>query len=244
MLALVSPRKTLQPALIAETTALLVRRAEERFPGSGLREVLGELEAVAGQAGDRGDSLGRPLLIFRAAVWALAMLLASGLWYVLSRTRPATPTASSLADLLQGADAAVNIVLLLGAAIVSLWKLEESIRRRRALGLLHELRALAHVLDMHQLTKDPEALLAPVPQTPSSPRRNMKAAELGRYLDYCSEGLSLIGKIAAVYSQNVRDPVVLDAVDGIEDLTTGLSRKIWQKIAIIQDVRSIAKPGA
>jgi hypothetical protein len=31
----------------------------------------------------------------------------------------------------------------------------------------------------------------------------------------------------------VRDPVVLDAVDGIENLTTGLSRKIWQKIAIL-----------
>jgi hypothetical protein len=28
--------------------------------------------------------------------------------------------------------------------------------------------------------------------------------------------------------------VALSAVDGIEDLTTGLSRKIWQKIAVLE----------
>jgi hypothetical protein len=47
--------------------------------------------------------------------------------------------------------------------------------------------------------------------------------------------LSVIGKIAAIYAQRIQDPVVLEAVDGAEDLTTGLSRKIWQKIAILSD---------
>jgi hypothetical protein len=135
MLALVSPRKTLQPKLIAETTTLLAKRAEERFPGSGLRAVLGELDVVARQSGQRGESLGRPLLVLRAAVWALALLLASGLWYVLSRPRPATPTASSLSDLLQGADAAVNISPPSWGRYCVLWKLEESLRRRKALAL-------------------------------------------------------------------------------------------------------------
>ena len=45
--------------------------------------------------------------------------------------------------------------------------------------------------------------------------------------------LSLIGKVAALYAQRFNDPVALSAVDEIEDLTTGLSRKIWQKIMII-----------
>jgi hypothetical protein len=61
----------------------------------------------------------------------------------------------------------------------------------------------------------------------------MTAWEMARYLDYCSELLSIIGKIAALHVQKFDDPVVLDAVDDIEDLTNGLSRKVWQKIALL-----------
>ena len=34
----------------------------------------------------------------------------------------------------------------------------------------------------------------------------MSEFELMRYLDYCSEMLSLTGKLAALYMQNMRDP--------------------------------------
>ena len=110
---------------------------------------------------------------------------------------------------------------------------ETRIKRRRALKAIHELRALAHVIDMHQLTKDPERLVARLRETASSPKHNLTPAELGRYLDYCSEMLSLIGKLAALYVQKFDDPVALAAVNEVEDLTTGFSRKIWQKIMII-----------
>jgi hypothetical protein len=46
--------------------------------------------------------------------------------------------------------------------------------------------------------------------------------------------LSLTGKLAALYMQNVRAPVIIEAVNGIEELTTSLSRKIWQKIMILR----------
>ena len=46
--------------------------------------------------------------------------------------------------------------------------------------------------------------------------------------------LSLLGKLAALYVQRFDDSVALAAVDGIEDLTNGLSRKIWQKIAVLE----------
>ena len=61
----------------------------------------------------------------------------------------------------------------------------------------------------------------------------MRGSELIRYLDYCSEMLSLIGKIAALYVQKFDDPVALVAVNEVEELTTSLSRKIWQKIMIL-----------
>ena len=56
---------------------------------------------------------------------------------------------------------------------------------------------------------------------------------LNRYLDYCSEMLSLTGKIAALYVQQFDDSVSLVAVSEVEQLTTGLNNKIWQKIMIL-----------
>ena len=37
--------------------------------------------------------------------------------------------------------------------------------------------------------------------------------------------------------QEFQDPVLLDAVDDMEDLTAGFSRKIWQKITILENLR-------
>jgi hypothetical protein len=85
---------------------------------------------------------------------------------------------------------------------------------------------------MHQLTKDPEQILQQG-TTESSSLRRMTAFDLGRYLDYCSEMLSLTGKVAALYVQGFDDGVALQAVNEIEDLTTGLSRKIWQKLTLV-----------
>jgi len=61
----------------------------------------------------------------------------------------------------------------------------------------------------------------------------MTRFELSRYLDYCTELLSLTSKVASLYVQDVQDPVVLDAVNDVENLATGLSAKIWQKIMIL-----------
>jgi hypothetical protein len=86
---------------------------------------------------------------------------------------------------------------------------------------------------MHQLTKDPSVVLGGGPATQSSPTRGMNRFELSRYLDYCSEMLSLTSKLAALYAQNLPDPVILEAVNEVERLTTNLSNKIWQKITIL-----------
>ena len=122
-----------------------------------------------------------------------------------------------------------------------LFSLEARIKRTRSLQVLHDLRAMAHVIDMHQLTKDPNIILTPdATPTKSSPKRVLTPFLLTRYLDYCSEMLAMIGKLAALYAQSLPDPVVVGAVNDIETLTTGLSRKIWQKIVIIDnDLRAI-----
>ena len=61
----------------------------------------------------------------------------------------------------------------------------------------------------------------------------MTPFELSRYLDYCSELLLFTGIIAGFYAQNSADAVLVDAVSDIEGLTNGISRKIWQKLMIL-----------
>ena len=46
--------------------------------------------------------------------------------------------------------------------------------------------------------------------------------------------LALISKVAVLYAQESTDPQTMNVVDDIEDLTNGLSRKVWQKIILIQ----------
>ena len=138
-----------------------------------------------------------------------------------------------LPELVQALEAAISNLVFLGATVFFLITLETRLKRRKALAALHQLRSLAHIVDMHQLTKDPERIASPEPNTASSPVRTLTAPELGRYLDYCSELLSLVSKIAALHVQYFTDPVALAAVNEIETLTTGLSGKIWQKITLL-----------
>ena len=86
---------------------------------------------------------------------------------------------------------------------------------------------------MHQLHKDPERILNRGELAPSTPKLDMTPFELSRYLDYCSELLSFTGIIAGYYAQNSSDAVLVDAVSDIEGLTNGISRKIWQKLMIL-----------
>ena len=123
-----------------------------------------------------------------------------------------------------------------GIAIFFLSTIESRWKRHQALEHLHELRTIVHVIDMHQLTKDPDYYRHDTVDTAHSPKRELTLPELMRYLDYCSELLSLTSKIAALYIQKFSDSVVLAAVSDVENLCDGLSRKVWQKMNIAEDV--------
>jgi hypothetical protein len=223
---------TLDAEKIEETIITLQKRINERFPGRGLAKLCSELHAIAREDRERLAWVQRPNLWLRSGVALAIMVGIVGLVMFASTLLRMEVTVEAFAAL-QGIDAAVNTIALAGAASWFLINLETVWRRRAVLRDLHELRSIAHVVDMHQLTKDPTTIGKGYVSTASSQLHNMTVLELVRYLDYCTEMLSITGKLAALYMQNVRDPVIIEAVNEIEDLTTGLSRKIWQKIMIL-----------
>jgi hypothetical protein len=228
------PRFTdLDPAAVRVTIARLAARIEERFPGSGLAEVATELLRLSDQTAGNVERLRRPVWWLRAlTALAIACVVALAGWVGYQLLHSASG-GLGFADLVQSIEAGLNELIFLGLTIFFLVSLEVRLKRRMALAMLHHLRSIAHVVDMHQLTKDPEQALRPLPPTPSSPARSLSRAELTRYLDYCSELLALTSKLAALHAQGLHDPVVLDAVNDIETLSSDLSRKIWQKITIL-----------
>ncbi|HSG81914.1 MAG TPA: hypothetical protein VLC48_06680 [Gemmatimonadota bacterium] len=228
-----APDLQLDVGRIIETLTALRNRISERFPGSGLGSLCDRFLAIANRSIDRLTWVGTPILPLRIAIAVCVLvLIALPVWLVATAGLPAR--APNFFELVQALEAGVNDIIFIGLVLFFLFTLEGRIKRRRALHFLRELRALAHIIDMHQLTKDPDPAIRRLASTPSSPDRDIQQGQLGRYLDYCSEMLSLVSKVAALYAQTFDDPVVLGAVDEVESLTTGLSGKIWQKIMILE----------
>lgn len=219
---------------ILATIDRLLHRIEERFPDSGLSKVCKEFY----QLSTRSEALARRLtfpiwpvrVVAIVAVLLLLGLVAFALYQLVTHFKFG---AEGLPDLLQATESVVNELIFLGLALFFLTSLELRIKRGIVLKALHHLRSIAHIVDMHQLTKDPTHQLVKISDTESSPVRGLSRSDLTRYLDYCSEILSLNAKIGALFAQHVDDPVVLAAVNDLESLTQGLSAKIWQKIMII-----------
>jgi len=228
-------RRLLDPERIIETSAQLQRRIAERFPASGLSRVAAELNTISRESAVRAKQFDRPNIPLRIVIGALVCGIVAFLAVSVVSAKHADHLFEDLVSFVQFLEAGISGSVFIGAAILFLVGLEARIKRARALNAIRELRAIAHIVDMHQLTKDPERMIRG-PSTPSSPVRAMSPFELSRYLDYCIEMLAVTGKIAALYVQNFPDSEALAAVEQVETLTTGLSRSIWQKMMILDQM--------
>jgi hypothetical protein len=227
-----SPYRRLEPDEIVRTAAAIRERIAARFSGSGLSGMSTELVRTCERTVEVSAWLARPRWALRAIVgiFVAFFFVALGAAAVGIRIRTSVSTAS---ELVQGVQAAIQNLVFVGIAVAFLAGIERRWKRRRGLDGLKDLRSMAHIIDMHQLTKDPERF----PQMRDiSDGPTMSTPDLIRYLDYCSDLLAVISKAAALTIQEFDDPVMLVAVNEVENLTSGLSRKIWQKIMILDRI--------
>jgi hypothetical protein len=230
------PDLTLDARRVIDTIGTLQKRIVERFPGAGLAAVCGELLGVAKQSSARAQHIARRHVLLRLGLLVLSLGGVALLGWVLSQLDYSRRVDDSLYSVFQGIEAVANLVVLTGGTLLFLLTIEQRLKRRRALSALHELRAILHVIDMHQLTKDPSAAVSVGGKTPSSPVRTLPPYELSRYLDYCSEMMSLTSKVAVLFAQSLPDPVVTEAVSDIERIASGMAQKVWQKIMMLDAV--------
>jgi hypothetical protein len=205
--------RSLQLERVVDTAARLEKRIGERFPDAGLRNVARELRTIAGEAIERAAKFRRPHLGLRFVAFVLLAGLVAGVVAAAANVDQDREHWRELFhpdSFVQTIESGLAIVVFLGAAIVFLASLEQRWKRKKALEAVRQ-----------------------GPATPSSPKRLLTPFLLSRYLDYCSELLSLVSKVAAMYVQDFPDREALAAVDQLTSLTNELSGNIWQKMNIL-----------
>src|SRR5262249_54472112 len=170
-----------------------------RFPEASLGKVAVAVADVTRNAAETAERINRPnwrlrigLIVLAAVILAVAgaSMAVIALYY--------REHLFEIGRVLSGAG------LWLGGALVFFWTLETRLRRGKVVKALHELRGLAHIIDMHQLAKDPDC------GPEGDPTYNRE--ELAAYLDFCEDLLALLSKIGQLYVEDVPDGTTLAAV--------------------------------
>ena len=183
----------LDSGYVEETVGRLEARIRARFPDRRLGDAAHSLMTAVPQIheGFEASKARRRHLRWATRAASAVIVLAALTALVLALKDPVLVGTDSSADWLPIIESTVNDVIFGSIAVFFLWALPERLERRTLLDLLHRLRSLAHVVDMHQLDKDPEQARRDYHPTSVSPsRRIMDAEELHHYLDYCSELVS------------------------------------------------------
>ncbi|WP_018342326.1 hypothetical protein [Cytophaga aurantiaca] len=214
---------------IIEIIHTLSLRIEDRFPQADLLNVSNELNELAIKSKASNAKLAKPYILIRIALVLLIVIASASIVYTLFMLR-FDDSLLTVQNFITVSEAFLNETITIGFAFYFLYKFEDFIKQKKILTALQELRTIAHIIDLHQLTKDPTHILAE--KTKHSPKREFTKAEVSRYLIYCSEMLSLTSKVAATYAFNNKDEMILNTIHDIEVLCSTLSSKIWQKIEL------------
>jgi hypothetical protein len=243
----VAVKQPLDADAVREVVVELEARIAARFPKRGLRQVAADLalliDAVETGTAEQQGRVRMSRIASRVMMLLIlgGTLVALGLGFKDAIFDTDGRITSSL-DVLPLIETTINDVVFAGIAVFFLYSFPERVQRGRLLNLLHQLRSTAHIIDMHQLTKDPEQLKRSFVPSAASKPLELTRDEMERYLDYCSELLALVGKTAALCAEESRDDVVLDTVSTVETLCVGISRKIWQKISNLPSSEDAVPP--
>jgi hypothetical protein len=218
-----SKDRHLDPEKLIKTSADLEQWITKEFHEAHLAVVAREVHAFAQEAVAKAERIRQPIWPLRLGIWTVVVLTALGAIHGV--------VTHELADVLKFLDTTKGAAVYLSVFGAIFIGLEIRWKRYRALKAVAEIRALAHIVDMHQLAKDP-----PIEQF----RQNGQQVKVEEYLHACTALLALLSKVAQFYVENFPDPAATNAVNDFEMITTGLSNKIWMKILSMKKTEALS----
>ncbi len=152
----------LEAPAVRETVQELQARIRARFPQRGLLAVCGDLLLLVEEVQQSSSRTHQRIRLARVASRVVMVLVLAGTAFalVMAGRDVVKDGLNSFVDLLPLIETAINDIVFAGIAVFFLWSFPERVQRGQLLKLLHQLRSTAHIIDMHQLTKDPEQLEA------------------------------------------------------------------------------------
>ena len=214
---------------IEQTIDKLEKRIFERFPNSNLLIICKSLKSLLEETNCKIAINNKPNYGVRAILILIILISVVLIFSIVSITR-FNLVSFDLTFVTSLSDSLFNIIFLFSAGVIYLFSIENKIKRTKIIKTINKLRSFLHVVDMHQLTKDPMLNDNEYVRTLSSPKRILKNYELKRYLDYSSEMISLVSKISTLFAQKIQDDIIISKVNEIESLSSSLTQKIWLKI--------------
>lgn len=225
----------IQHEKIVASLAQLAQRIEERFPNSGLLQLTQEIQSEVKGIPDSFVVISqspRAFGFFKFLVIALVIGAIAGMVSQIEMTQDFW-TAGVFSQVLASL---VQLAVYVGILILFVFTFEKKVKTKKALACMNAYREFAHLIDLHQLAKDPTTFLKNYQPSSASRKNDLGKFLMSRYLAYCNELLSFLGKATALYVHQFPFEPLMSAADQIEDLTTGLSIRIWQKNSVlIQD---------
>jgi hypothetical protein len=207
------PDRHLDPTKLIKTSAGLTAWIDKDFNHAHLAQVAANIHRLTQETVVMAERIRRPIWPLRIGIWALVLAFIAGAVHQL--------ITHQLDQILRFLDDTKWAALYIGAFLLAFIGLEVRFKRRRALKAIGELRAVAHIVDMHQLAKD---------QMIEEFREHTTPEHMESYLHACIALLALLSKIGQLYVENFPDTVATQSVNDLEMITTGLSNKIWMKI--------------
>ena len=228
----------LDSAYVEETVGRLEARIRARFPDRRLGDAAHSLRTAVPQIheGFEASKSRRRHIRWAARAASAVIVLAALAALVLALRDPVLHGTDSSVDWLPIIESTVNDLIFGSIAVFFLWALPERLERRTLLDLLHRLRSLAHVVDMHQLDKDPEQARRRLPPDlgePGPPDHGRRgAAPLPRLLQRA--GLAHRQDGGPVRGADVR-PGGARHGQRDRDRDGAHVQKIWQKISLLPE---------
>ena len=226
----------LRQAELLKTATRIRDQIKARFKEAGLSNVAALIVKTTEEAEDTAKAIARTdWRVFAGQALVVVLAVVGVVAYFQSGQNP-KPVLQTVTEFLDSAKGSAAILVAAGAFLFTLgrWR-----KRGRVLRAIHKLRALAHLVDMHQLSKNPTRLGQAVPSHEVA-GQPLDAESMRLYLHFCTELLAVVGKLGQLYVQEFSDSTALAAVDQFEELAMGLSSKIWQKLMILDRVTADA----
>ena len=144
----------LEPEKIIDSVSILEKRISDRFPDSGLKDVCREFLMLAEKTKKNISYISKPNIPLKVFSYLIIAVGLGGIIFSFSLINFKVKT-FDLEKLVSISNGMFNNLFLIGAAFLFLITMESRINRKLAIKSLHKLRVISHVIDMHQLTKDP-----------------------------------------------------------------------------------------